>query len=105
MEDINVFEIKRMDVKGAIVIDGFPSVGLVSSIVANYLVNVLKLEQIGVVDSVFFPTVSLIRDSEPYNPVRIYAGRKNDDGKGDQVVVLTMWFPRSFIENTSGQCI
>ena len=92
MEDIDVYEIKRMDVKGAVVIDGFPSVGLVSSIVANYLVNVLKLEQIGVVDSIYFPTVSLIRESEPYNPVRMYAGRKKDDGNSDQVVVFISEF-------------
>lgn len=74
MEDIKIFELKRKDLKNAIVIDGFPSVGLVSSIVANYLINQLKLEQIAIMDSVYFPTVSLIRDSEPHTPVRIYAG-------------------------------
>ena len=73
MEEIKVYELRKVDLKGATVIDGFPSVGLVSSIVANYLINFLKLEQIGIMDSVYFPTVSLVRNSEPLNPVRIYA--------------------------------
>ncbi|RLF49151.1 MAG: proteasome assembly chaperone family protein [Thermoplasmata archaeon] len=76
--DIHIYEIKRMDLKGGIVIDGFPSVGLVSSIVANYIINVLDLEQIGVMDSIYFPTVSLIRNSEPQNPVRIYGGEAKE---------------------------
>src|SRR2546428_684415 len=36
MEGIQIYELKRMDLRGATVIDGFPSVGLVSSIVAVY---------------------------------------------------------------------
>ena len=76
MNDIKIYELKRMDLKGALVIDGFPSVGLVSSIVANYLINTLHLEPIAIMDSIHFPTVSLIKNSEPHNPVRIYAGSK-----------------------------
>lgn len=81
MENIHIYELKRMDLKGATVIDGFPSVGLVSSIVANYIINALNLEQVAIMDSVYFPTVSLIRDGEPMNPVRIYAGSKDDKEK------------------------
>jgi len=86
-EDIRIFELKRMDLKGAIVIDGFPSIGLVSSIVANYLIKSLDLEQIGIMDSMYFPTVSLIRGSEPHNPVRIYASPRVGDGDGIEQVV------------------
>ncbi len=89
--DIQIYELKRMDLRGATVIDGFPSVGLVSSIVANYLINALGLEQIGIMDSSFFPTVSLIRDGQPMNPVRIYAGGKSG-GDQDQVVVFISEF-------------
>jgi uncharacterized protein len=73
-EDVRIYELKRTDLEGSVVIDGFPSVGLVSSIVANYLIDTLNMEQIGIVDSPSFPTVSLVRDGEPQNPVRIYAG-------------------------------
>src|SRR3989442_2618995 len=79
-----------MDLRGATVIDGFPSVGLVSSIVANYLINALNLTQIGIMDSIYFPTVALVRDGQPMNPVRIYAGPKVDDR--DQIVVFISEF-------------
>lgn len=88
--DIKIYEIKRMDLKGATIVDGFPSVGLVSSIAANYLIKVLDLEHIGIMDSVHFPTVSLIRDSKPLSPVRIYAGRKGEGG--DQIVAFISEF-------------
>ncbi len=94
MEDIKVYELKRKDLKGAVVIDGFPSVGLVSSIVANYLINTLKLKQIGIMDSIYFPTVSLVRDSEPLNPVRIYAGEKvlSEERGPEQIVCFISEF-------------
>ncbi|EQD25770.1 protein containing DUF75, partial [mine drainage metagenome] len=53
-DQVKIYEIKRVDVEGAIVIDGFPSVGLVSSIVANYLIDTLEMEQIGIVESPAF---------------------------------------------------
>src|SRR3990172_8564240 len=90
MDGIQIYELKRMDVRGATVIDGFPSVGLVSSIVANYLINALNLTQIGIMDSVYFPTVALVRDGQPMNPVRIYAGPKVEGH--DQVVVFISEF-------------
>src|SRR2546429_2237370 len=79
-----------MDLRGATVIDGFPSVGLVSSIVANYLINALSLTQVGIMDSVYFRTVALVRDGHPMNRVRIYAGPKVDDH--DQIVVFISEF-------------
>lgn len=88
--DISIHELKRVDLKGATIIDGFPSVGLVSSIAANYLIKVLNLEHIGVMDSEHFPTVSLIRDSKPLSPVRIYAGEKGR--RGDQIVAFISEF-------------
>jgi uncharacterized protein len=89
--DIRIYEFKRLDLKGATIIDGFPSVGLVSSIAANYLIKVLDMDQIGVMDSIHFPTVSLIREAKPLSPVRIYAGRK-DKGGGDQIVAFISEF-------------
>jgi uncharacterized protein len=90
MDGIQIYELKRMDLRGATVIDGFPSVGLVSSIVANYLINALNLIQIGIMDSQYFPTVALVRDGQPMNPVRIYAGPKVEGH--DQVVVFISEF-------------
>ena len=82
-----------MNLKGATVIDGFPSVGLVSSIVANYLVNTLELEQIGILDSVYFPAVALVRKAEPMNSVRLYASERVHTEAGmDQLVVFVSEF-------------
>jgi len=88
--DVRIYEFKRIDLRGATIIDGFPSVGLVSSIAANYLIKVLEMEHIGIMDSVHFPTVSLIRDAKPLSPVRIYAGHKEKNG--DQIVAFISEF-------------
>src|SRR5207247_9565863 len=93
MEGIQIYELKRMDLRGATVIDGFPSVGLVSSIVANYLINALNLTQIGIMDSIYFPTVALVRAGQPMNPVRIYAGPQVD-ARDPTVVVISASRPR-----------
>lgn len=72
--DLAIHEFKQVELRGATIIDGFPSVGLVSTITANYLIDVLELEQIGIMDSEHFPTVSIVRNAVPMYPVRIYAG-------------------------------
>src|SRR5580700_404918 len=94
-DGVKIYEVKRVDVEGAIVIDGFPSVGLVSSIVANYLIDTLEMEQIGIVESPAFPTVSLVRNGNPQHPVRIYAGHPPQDRAGrvaDKIVAFVSEF-------------
>ncbi|OGS41489.1 MAG: hypothetical protein A3K67_01385 [Euryarchaeota archaeon RBG_16_62_10] len=86
MGNVEIVELKRMDLRNAVVIDGFPSVGLVSSIVANYLIALLKLEYIAVMDSDLFPTLSLIRNGEPLGPARVYA--RPDLKEGEQQIVV-----------------
>lgn len=71
---LTVETVDDVDLEGATVVDGFPSVGLVSTICANYLIDLLELDQVGLLDSPAFPTVSIVRDGEPMFPVRIYAG-------------------------------
>ncbi len=97
--------LKKVDLKDATVIDGFPSVGLVSSIVANYIVKVLSLEQVGVLDSDYFPALSLVRRAEPLDTVRIYAGpRVGSETSGDQIVVFISEFqpPPNIIRSIAG---
>ena len=79
--------------KDAVLIDGFPGVGLVGTIVANFLINTLKLEQIGVIDSYKFPAISVIKDGEPHNPMRLYSGEQIcNDGTCNQVAVCVSEF-------------
>ena len=60
---------------------GFPSIGLVSTIVANYLIDALNLRQVGALDSAEFPTLSVVHTGEPLSPVRIYAGKLESEEK------------------------
>ncbi len=90
MSNIRIIEIEEMNIRNAYVVDGFPSTGLVGSIVANYLVKSLGLRQIGVVDSDTFPAVSMIKEGIPTSPVRVYAGEIN--GGKDRMVVFVSEF-------------
>jgi len=93
MDDIQIYEYRRLDLRDSFVIDGFPSVGLVSTITASYIVAALDMELIGVMDSVYFPTVSVIRDGEPHHPVRFYAGDlEGPDGDWTRLVVFLSEF-------------
>jgi uncharacterized protein len=104
-DEIKITMFKKADLRGATVIDGFPSVGLVSSIVANYIVKVLNLEQIGVLDSDIFPALSLVRRGEPLDTVRIYAGQRvGTESSHDQIVVFISEFqpPPNLIRPIAG---
>ena len=87
-DSINIHELSKQKLKDAVLIVGFPSIGLVGTIVANFLINNLKLEQIGIIDSARFPAISVVKDGEPHNPMRLYAGEQVcNDGTCNQVVV------------------
>lgn len=93
MSSIKIHEISKQNLKGAVLIDGFPSVGLVGTIVANFLINTLKLEQIGVIDSPRFPAISVVKEGVPHNPMRLYSGEQVcNDGTCNQVVVCVSEF-------------
>ena len=92
-DSVTIHEIVKQKLKGAVLIDGFPSVGLVGTIVANFLINTLKLEQIGIIDSPKFPAISVVKDGEPHNPMRLYSGEQVcNDGTCNQVVVCVSEF-------------
>jgi len=80
MSTIEIRKFKDMDLKGATIIEGFPSVGLVSTIVATYLIDYLKLDQICAVDSEEFPPTSMIYATKPKFPARIYANSEKKIG-------------------------
>jgi len=75
-KDIEIFIKNKTDLKGAAVVEGFPSVGLVSTLAANYLIEQLKLPKIGCMISNQLPVTSIIRDGEPNHPVRIYGDNR-----------------------------
>lgn len=77
MTEIKVYKFKEVNLEGATIVNGFPTLGLSGTIAANYLLSALKLDQIGALDSDDFPPVSMIYDSKPKLPVRIYASEKD----------------------------
>lgn len=90
---VTIHEFTKTSLKGAKVVDGFPSVGLVSTIAANYLIDMLKLKQVGIMDAQHFPTLSVVHAGEPLNPVRIYGGELTDkEGKKQKIVVFISEF-------------
>lgn len=78
--------------RGAVVIDGFSSVGTVSTLVASHLVDALAMEQIGVVNTQPGPPLSMIRNGIPHEPMRIYAIPENH-GNRELIVFLSEMLP------------
>jgi len=75
-------ETKNTSLKGYTLIEGFPDLGLAGTIGARYIVDKLKFEQIGFVDSDLFMPITRIANGVPLHPVRIYASKK------DKVVII-----------------
>ena len=103
MEDVQIVDFEEIDLAGGTVIAGFPSIGLVSTIVANYLIDALGLRQIGAMESPYFPTLSVVHTGEPLSPVRIYGGALNN---GQKIAVFVSEFkPKPNLINSLSESI
>ncbi|MFQ5909784.1 MAG: proteasome assembly chaperone family protein [Thermoplasmata archaeon] len=71
--EIEVRKFKDFDLRGGTVVEGFPTVGLVSTIACSYMISALNLDQICALESEHFPPVSMIYSAKPKFPARIYA--------------------------------
>lgn len=93
-EDIQIIEYKDVDLSNSVLIEAFPTVGLVSSIAGHFLVEQLKLEEIGTISSRYFMPAAVIHKGVPSPPVRIYAGKKicGSTGECNQIVVIISEF-------------
>ena len=65
MQEAKVWLDKSVNVEDALVICCFPSVGMVSSIVAHFLIDHLKLEFVGGVAHPKLPPLSLVNNGKP----------------------------------------
>ena len=75
MKDAPVVEVDDdVDAAGALVVNCFPSVGFVSSIVAHYLIDKLELRLVGGVNHSKLPPICLVQDGKPLPPLRFYTG-------------------------------
>lgn len=92
--DIHYFE-EEIKFNDLLVIVTHPTIGTISSIVGNYLIEHLEMQLIGAFNSPDLPPTSIIRDGMPQPPVRIYAGEYKDDPTTDfdQLVVIASDLP------------
>jgi uncharacterized protein len=67
-----VRELKPINVEGGYLIDGFPSVGFTSAIASESLMHTSQYDLVGFVDSIDFPTVTILRDGVPNYATRIF---------------------------------
>ncbi len=73
MGTVEVRTLKEVDLKGGTIVAAFPSVGLVSTISATYLIQMLPVDQVCALESEDFPSVSMIYAKKPKFPARVYA--------------------------------
>lgn len=82
MSGIDIVQLKPIDTVSPNILVGLPGVGLVGTIAVSYVVEKLKMKEIGYIDSPRFPPLVIIRESVVKNPVRIY-------GKDDIIAVIS----------------
>ncbi|MCK5031846.1 MAG: PAC2 family protein, partial [Thermoplasmatales archaeon] len=94
MEDITILEYKKMDLSNSMLVIAFPTVGLISSIAGRFIIDSLKLKEIGSIVSKHFMPATVIHNSKPSPPVRIYAGKKmcGPDNSCEQLAVIISEF-------------
>ena len=94
MEDIEILEYGKVDLSNSLLVVAFPTVGLISSIAGHFIIDQLKLDEIGAIISKEFMPATVIHKSKPSPPVRIYAGKKKcgPDGSCEQLVVIISEF-------------
>jgi uncharacterized protein len=94
MEDVDIIEYKEIDLSNSMLVVAFPTVGLISSIAGHFIIDSLKLDEIGLVSSKKFMPATVIHNSNPSPPVRIYAGKKmcGPDNSCEQISVIISEF-------------
>lgn len=90
-KEIEVHKKVDMDLSGALVVVGAPTLGLVGTITARFLTQSLDMKLIGGFHSDRFPPSVIVHDGIPLHPVRIHAMETKCglDLDCDKVVVLT----------------
>ncbi|MDW0127593.1 MAG: PAC2 family protein [Nitrososphaeraceae archaeon] len=68
--------LKKMNLKGGTVIDGFATTGITNTIASECILHSINTQLIATIESSYFSQLSVIRNSIPYFPVRIYANEE-----------------------------
>jgi len=73
LEKVDMRTFREVDLRGGTVVEGFPTVGMVSTIACTYLISTLKMDQICAIDDEEFPPLSMVYAKKPKFPARVYA--------------------------------
>ncbi|MBI4415591.1 MAG: proteasome assembly chaperone family protein [Euryarchaeota archaeon] len=82
-ESFAVVTWEPLDLKQALVVIGFPSVGLVGTIATAHLATSLKLREVGAVVSPSLPPTAVVHEGVSRSPIRIYLGNLVCGPEGD----------------------
>ncbi|HTT14679.1 MAG TPA: PAC2 family protein [Thermoplasmata archaeon] len=88
--DVRIVDTRDESLKGAMVVIGFPTHGLVGSVAASYLVHSLDMSLIAYMTSEQFPPTVIMEEGVVSAPVRFYASKLvcGVDRSCDQLVVV-----------------
>ena len=73
---MRIRELKKLDLEGGYLIDGFPSVGFSSAISTESMIHTSKFSLAGIISSNQFPALSLIKQGKPNFPTRIFVNEQ-----------------------------
>lgn len=74
-EEVNIIERKNAPLE-ALMLFGFPDVGLVGVIAAEHLISELELTEIAYLDSRLLPPLIVLHEGLPHSPIRIFGNSK-----------------------------
>ncbi|MFQ6105464.1 MAG: proteasome assembly chaperone family protein [Candidatus Hydrothermarchaeaceae archaeon] len=100
MTEIEIHRYKKVQLQDATILNGFPTLSVAGTIAANYLIGSLNMDQVGAFDSVDFPPVSMVYDSKPKFPARIYVG-----GNNSLAAILSEFTPPPVLTRPIGKTI
>jgi len=88
--DVRIIDTRDEPLKGAMMVVGFPTHGLVGSVAASYLVHTLDMSLVAYMTSESFPPTVIMEEGVVSAPVRFYASKLvcGVDRKCDQLVVV-----------------
>ena len=76
-DEIHIVETKPINIDNPNVIIGLPDVGLVGLIATMHMIEILKMEKVGYIESKLFPPVIVLHQGEIQSPLKIYAKDNN----------------------------
>ncbi len=74
---INIIH-RKIKFNKPLVITGFQGIGLVGALSAQYIVNKLRLEQIGYIESEELPPLAMLEEGSLMHPIRIFSNKERD---------------------------